>query len=452
MLMKRKMHLTRLLLVIITVLCTGSCVRDDLAAESQSQITSKNMSAKFASRSFWKEDEIYINKVQQVFLKVANLDRVRSTYGELNWDYAMSFGNFNETYALIPIIKDNKVVLLMEAVRIGKKLFLYEKNNQELIDFFNAAMYGKVIRYDESLSGNNGTLSKALNYVCSTRTLSVGCDGEPGCVPYVKTETVCGFQQGGPPKGFDPSGDPNLGSGGGGGDDGYEYPDPPDEIKDPCAKLKAQTSNLTFKNNITYLEGKTGESYESGYRIGTNVDGSQQNQLLQNIPGSRQVDMKIFSNTTTLMHSHYDGLYPMFSPGDIILFNRWIVWAQSWNAVTTNTPKIPLNNLTLTVVTSYGNYSFNFDGSSATAFPNYTQQQLEDLDRAYSYNYLNKAVTTGNVSGNTSYNMEKLEGEFLKFMNDKMNMTGLKFYKTTENGNTELNLINGNRNEVPCPQ
>lgn len=449
MLMKRKQHLTRLLLVIMTILCTGSCIRDDLASEDQSQMISKNMSSKFTSRSFWKEDNVYINKVQQVFLKVANLDRVRSTYGELNWDYAMSFGQFGENYLLVPIVKNNKVVLLMEAVRKGNKVYFYEKNDTDLLTFFQYVMYSKITSYSEVIDG----AAAKVKYVCSTRTIIIGClNGATDCEPVSYSQMVCEWKDSGggiPPKSLDPLGDPFAGGGGG---DGYDYPDPPEEEPaDPCAKLKAQTSNLTFTNNITYLEGKTGDSYESGYRIGTNVDGSQQNQLLQNIPGSRQVDMKIFSNTTTLMHSHYDGLYPMFSPGDIILFNRWIVWAQSWNAVATNTPKIPLNDLSLTLVTSNGNYSFNFDGSSSTAFPNYTQQQVDDLDDLY-VKMLDEAKTVGNVSGNVTYDMKKLEKQFLKFMENKMNMTGLALSRITDTGNTKLGInTNGTLNESNCP-
>lgn len=217
--------------------------------------------------------------------------------------------------------------------------------------------------------------------------------------------------------------------------------------KNPCAKLKAQTTNTTFKNNITTLEGKTGDSYESGFRISN----TSQNQILQNQPGTQQVNMTVFSNTVTLMHSHYDGLYPMFSPGEIIFFNQWIVWAQSWNSVPANTPKIPLNNLTFTLVTSWGNYSFNFDGTSATPLPNYTVQELDDLNDKY-IKLLDEAKTVGNVSGNVSYDMEKLENGFLKFMNDKMNMSGLKLFRTTNSGNTELSLnTNGTLKETNCP-
>ncbi|WP_223560416.1 hypothetical protein [Chryseobacterium lathyri] len=445
-----KKIILRLLFLTAFMALLWSCRSEDLFPQESPVVSTENLSAaKYASQSLWKEDEVYIDKVQQVFLKHANLEHVRTQYGEMNWDYAMTFGNFNETYALVPIIKDNKVVLLMEAVRTGDKVFFYEKDNKDLIEFFNLAVYSNVTKYDEVINTNESISSKVSAFVCTTRWLSIGCsDNEPNCVPYVKSVTNCEFQGGGgiPPKTFDPIGM----DGGGDGNNGYEYPDPPEE-QDPCSKLKVITINPTFKNNIIDLEGKTGNGYESGYRIGINPDGSLQNQMLQNKPGTSQVDMKIFSNTTTLMHSHYDTLYPMFSPGDIILFNQWIVWAQGWNAVATNTPKIPLNNLTLTVVTSNGNYSFNFDGSSATAFPNYTQQQYDDLNDLYAKK-LNEARSVANVSGNVTYDMQKLEKQFLNFMETKMNMTGLVLFRTTDAGNTKLGLnTNGTLNESNCP-
>lgn len=43
------------------------------------------------------------------------------------------------------------------------------------------------------------------------------------------------------------------------------------------------TDTPTFKGNITNLEGKTGDGFESGFRIG-NSAGGVQNQILQNKP------------------------------------------------------------------------------------------------------------------------------------------------------------------------
>ncbi|WP_449401328.1 hypothetical protein [Chryseobacterium wanjuense] len=186
------------------------------------------------------------------------------------------------------------------------------------------------------------------------------------------------------------------------------------------------------------MEGKTSLDHEEGYRLGTPISGTgqtgTQNQLLQNVPGTRQVDMKIFNNTFALMHTHYDGLYPIFSPGDILLFNQWIVWANSWNAVPTNTPKIPLNNLTLTLVTSNGNYLLAFDGAIVEALPAYTKEEFDNLNKDYKEDYLDNAHTNGN------FNMEKVEKEFLGFISERMNMTGLKLYRVKSDGNYEISL------------
>jgi hypothetical protein len=435
------------LFFLFAILSTLWCCRnEEFSAGDPAQESFYRSSTRFASKSFWKEDEVYIHKVQQVFMKVANAEHVKSRYGELYWDYAMTFGQFGEKYLLVPVVKNNRVALLMEAVREGNKVYFFEKDDKRMADFFHAVIFSNITDSGEKTEPQTGVSSRNTStFVCSTRWITIGCtNNEPNCTPYTTSETVCKWTPGTTPKTFDPIG---MDDGGGGG--GYEYPDPP-ETEDPCSKLKAQTSNLIFKNNITSLEGKTSDNYESGYRIGTNSNGTLQNQILQNKPGTQQVDLKAFSNTITLMHSHYDGLYPMFSPGDIIFFNQWIVWAQNWNAIPTNTPKIPLNNLTFTLVTSNGNYSFNFDGTSTTPLPNYTIQELDKLNKDYIEN-LNKAVTIGNVSGDATYNMEKLETEFLKFMSDKMNMDGLKLYKTTTSGNSSLTLVNGTRQEADCP-
>ena len=45
------------------------------------------------------------------------------------------------------------------------------------------------------------------------------------------------------------------------------------------------------------------------------------------------------------MHSHYDGLIPIFSPGDVLLFNQWIVWAKNYNDNPSTNPKIPIKKI-----------------------------------------------------------------------------------------------------------
>ncbi len=233
-------------------------------------------------------------------------------------------------------------------------------------------------------------------------------------------------------------------------DDGSGVVILPGNPRTPCGKLQNMTSEKTFKNNVTSLEGMTGYDSERGYRMGhpiaANGQTGIQNQFLQNMPGTRVIELKAFSNTYAILHTHYDGLFPIFSPGDIIFFNSWIVWAQNWNAVATNTPKIDLNNLTFVVVTSYGTYILKFDGTNVVPLPTYSQTELDKLNESYIDDYMNKTHING------SFDTDKLETQFLKFVGKNMNMTGLKLYKTDNNGtNTEIYLENGKRKTSDCP-
>ncbi|MDQ1097466.1 MULTISPECIES: hypothetical protein [Chryseobacterium] len=221
----------------------------------------------------------------------------------------------------------------------------------------------------------------------------------------------------------------------------------------PCEKIKAVTNNSTYKSNILTLEGKTSDGYESGFRINLPTQNGSINQILQNKPGTKEVNITFFANTVGAMHSHYDGLYPIFSPGDIYLFNQWVTMVYNNNQVTNpNVPIPPLEDIFFTLVTSNGNYMLKFDTSMMpNQLPVYTQQQFDDLNRKYIEDYLDSAVTVGNVSGNISYDTHKLEKEFLTFVKKEMNMPGLKLYRTTGSENIELSLVNGNLKETTCP-
>lgn len=94
-----------------------------------------------------------------------------------------------------------------------------------------------------------------------------------------------------------------------------------------------------------------------------------------------------------------------------------------------------------------------FDASmTPNQLPTYTQAEFDDLNRKQVNDYLDKAKSVGNVSGDVNFDMDMLEKEFLKFVKDKMNIQGMKLYKTESNGtNTEIYLENGNRKTKKCP-
>ncbi|WP_143883234.1 hypothetical protein [Chryseobacterium binzhouense] len=219
-----------------------------------------------------------------------------------------------------------------------------------------------------------------------------------------------------------------------------------------CGKIKGVTDNSFFKDNVTDLQSKTWENREWGYTLGNPVQGTSQtgvqNQLLESKFGSKSVKFTFHYSTFAFMHTHYKGIYPIFSPGDVIEFNNWLIWAKNWNANPANANKqIDLSKLSYTVVTDDGNYMMTFDGTDIVPFPNYTKQDIENLNVEYQKN-LASSYTVG-ASG-PIYNMDKLELEFMKFLRDKLNMTGLKLYKIESDANYELYLQNGSRKKVKC--
>lgn len=136
----KKIYIIEVFLITFFLAILWSCHNEDLQTDN-STVSKPNdvfydMSKNFLSKSLWKEDDLYIGKVQQVFLKVANIEYIRNNYGELYWDYTMTFGQFGETYLLVPIVKNNRVVLLMEAVREKDKVYFYQKEDKGLIVFF----------------------------------------------------------------------------------------------------------------------------------------------------------------------------------------------------------------------------------------------------------------------------------------------------------------------------
>jgi hypothetical protein len=214
----------------------------------------------------------------------------------------------------------------------------------------------------------------------------------------------------------------------------------------PCAKIKATTDNTTYKNNITDLTGKTTNTTESGWRMNKPTPNGTVNDLLQTSGGSRFISLTAFSTTYAILHSHFEQLYPIFSPHDIAFFNKWANTVHANNQVTNpNVPVPRLAEISLTVVTLYGNYVLMYDDSvSISQLPDYSQIEMDALSEDYKEDYLSKGYENGVPD------MNILEKEFLQFIRDQMSFPGLKLYKSDSNGNTEIYLDGNNRKTKKC--
>ncbi|WP_194293675.1 hypothetical protein, partial [Chryseobacterium sp. Hurlbut01] len=218
----------------------------------------------------------------------------------------------------------------------------------------------------------------------------------------------------------------------------------------PCVTIKKSTTDAKYKAHVETLKTQGGLTYEVGYKLSYPVPNSgqsgTQDQIIQNLPGTRQLDFTPTNYNFAFLHSHHDKLYPIFSPDDLVALNIWIKGVIDYNNNPNNLPKINLRELTISVVTLQGTYLISFDGTSIDPYPNYTQTQWNKLNN----DYLQMMREAGS-SFDSDY-MEKIERQFLKFTQKYMPMPEMKLFKVESDGNTEIYLDNGNRRTKKCPQ
>ena len=413
----------------ILVLSLYSCIHDDML-----QNTTEYSSKEYISKSPWNEDEVYIKKVQQVFLKHANLQYFNNRYGEAYWDYSMSFGQFGERFALIPVVKENKVVLILEAIRKGKKLYFYEKTDENYLQFFNYLLFSPTSGYKET-NGRQSTTAK-LTYTCTTKTFIVECtDAMPNCTPLTSTLTNCELTGTGPSTPKASLEEPPMGGGGGSGDDGYEYTDPP--VETPCELMKTLVANENYMKKIDSLGKNSILSRKKETGFSENKSGVFTNLIpAPSTDNSDGLKITITSNTKGYTHTHlndYDtGKFNsngepvinqpirMFSPADVNTLMTMAGFVTDGD----------YSQLYGTMVSSYGNYTIRFTGTTTDIKTGFDTEQWR-LD------YLNYR------KDNKYWSFEKL---FLNFLKDKMNIQGIELYKIKNNGIVQKKTLNSNNN------
>lgn len=450
----RKKIILRLLLVTAFMALLWSCRSEDLLQEENPAGSSTNLSsAKYASKSLWKEDELYIGKVQEVFLKHANLERFNTTYGELSWNYAMSFGQFGEKYLLVPIVKDNKVTLMMEAVRIGSKVYFYEKRDEDLLTFFQHVMYSKIIGYREDI----GETAAKAKYVCSTRTIIIGClNGATDCEPVSYSSMVCEWKESGggtPPKTLDPLGDPFIG---GGGDGGWDYPDPPEETpKDPCESTKSILTYLATTAKVQTLKEKSSinKANEFGFKVRT--DGT-----TTEITEGKKTEWEVGSlqGIKGFYHSHPGEGINIFSPPDIRSLFVTILTSGSPGNVSDNFLGV-IGSEPSSGGIKYFHYIVRYNGpiqdAGTISLANYDISNLKDNYREREKE-LTSILPTSPYSdnGGASLNNKGLETLFFDSL-DKMNIDKNKIIlqRVDEDGTVNTITLNsdGTTTPIPCP-
>ncbi len=203
---------------------------------------------------------------------------------------------------------------------------------------------------------------------------------------------------------------------------------PPSEI-DPCAAMKALTAKNDFKSIMQDLAGKTGLDHEEGYIVTRNANGDLAYSHVSGNKGENFINFNFNTNTLGMIHSHYDGLSSMPSPGDLYQLGR--IFA-SYSAES----RIKLSgDFILGVVSSSGSYIFKIDNvEKFVSFYVYNLADATDRQRFESKYISQYRLTSGNAS-------DAWENNFLKLLKDYD--AGLKMYSgSNENKNWQEKTVN----------
>jgi hypothetical protein len=138
-------------------------------------------------------------------------------------------------------------------------------------------------------------------------------------------------------------------------------PNLPSLTKNPCQHLDKLLANSVFKQNIQSLKTPATLSlnYEKGFQISSTSIGGFNTNTIHGNPNQNSIQVAIDTTAGTVtgfIHTHYNGLVPNFSIGDIKTFSAIYQWRKYRQK--------PLDQLTIMVVSSGGVYALVIDDES----------------------------------------------------------------------------------------
>lgn len=422
----------------VFLLTLQSCVHDEIYSSSDPA------SKEYHSKSLWKEDEIYIKNIIKIYEEHEN--EIRKGHGNPVWEYAMTMDKSDESYLVVPIRQNGKISEVLEVPRFGRKVYFRYSNDVEKVGLFNQLM---IDRPKKPLPANSANETSKI--VCVVKTFSMwypDSESNPnGSGHWVTSSyTICTDLT------IDTFENPDDGSGNG----GYDYPpfgsggpdNPVDTTtvpKNPCEKLKAQTTNANYKAKIEALdkpsvlslkketgfaESKSGVFTELPQAASTaNSDGMTVT-VTPSLKGYIHTHLNDYLTGNVNENGEQEINQPirMFSPADV---NTLMTMA----GMATDSDYSELYG---TMVSSYGNYTIMFTGTAADIKTGFDTPKWINEYVAYRVR-------------NPYWSFEKL---FLNFLKEKMNVQGVELYKIKDNGTIQKKTLNSNNNvqSSDCPQ
>lgn len=206
--------------------------------------------------------------------------------------------------------------------------------------------------------------------------------------------------------------------------------------RNPCNEVKSLVENSAYMSKIDELKGMTSQTKENGFI--ENIDGSFRRLPVTN--NGHSLDIKTNGNSIGFMHTHIndhdiginaDGnpirnnVIRMFSPRDVIT-----LLSIAKRHIGTN---VSVSRFYGTMVSSSGTYTIKFMGDPTQIPNNYNEAGLKT-------EYLKLTKRYGRERG------------FLKFLDEKLGVEGVKLYKIKNNGRIKKKTLNdrGRLNTDDC--
>lgn len=429
----RKNHL-RLFLLIAFLFIVYSCVHDEVySAENAATV-------EYHSKSLWKEDEKYIKNIIKIYSE--HESEIKRVNGVPLWDYAMSMGKYDETFMVVPIVENNKVVSTLSCARFDKKVYFKYENSEKNNEFFNSIIFGKYTQVKPAQKSENDNTSSQKGSICVTQSVSLwypNSETDPNSGGHWETNYYTNCYS------YLDYSDPSWESGGSGGFDygggGGSTTDPnnPQNLT-PCEKTKNLITKPQVKDSLDTFKAhaQTNTKEEKGFqelKSGTLQPGT--------VAADNQIFFGIGQNSLGTVHTHQPKTIGIFAPQDIMTFLH-IVREQDINN---------LGNAYSGTVSSSGTYFINFTGATSDLPPAMTETQeaayVSNLVTAYEaqHDYLKYLE---NLSYNQKLSNIGLEKLFFNMLG-KMGLSGKIELIKEENGNISTIKLNSNGLPVPNP-
>lgn len=182
--MKKKFAV--IVLLIVFLITFKSCRNEEILEKNENNTEQLKL---INSKSLWKENEKFINSIYNHFEKSVvpnemSKNNFLSKYGNINWDYAMTFGEQSNNYLVAPVFKFGKITGAVKAqVKNSTVVYSYTEDKKILQMFFDVIYIPRHKIKPNADKVKGSTAISRYDYVCVERSMSVWLNEGSGETP-----------------------------------------------------------------------------------------------------------------------------------------------------------------------------------------------------------------------------------------------------------------------------